>query len=228
MCCTDPAQQLIAAGEELLINDLDHDLSELSVPAVTPWQLCPRFRGKTTWNYSEIMLKQTTSGGHSNQDPQCTQKLCIPPFLHTIVGSDYSYIYIYILSSGGWVKVELKLPLPCIRYMCFNLSRRSRCNSSSRCCYRAREHVGPTWSRKIRCGGDSHPETPSSPGSVGLAQAHALTKTQAMEPSRQITITITIVCSPVILVWRVGIPCCCCRCCLLSWLFESRSPGDGK
>ena len=41
-----------------------------------------------------------------------------------------------------------------IRYMCFNLTRRSRCNSSSRCCYRAREHVDPTWSRKIRCGGD--------------------------------------------------------------------------
>ena len=69
--------------------------------------------------------------------------------------------------------------------MCFNLTRRSRCNSSSRCCYRAREHVDPTWSRKIRCGGDSHPETPSSPGSVGLARAHPLTKTQAMEPSRQ-------------------------------------------
>ena len=31
----------------------------------------------------------------------------------------------------------------------------------------------------------SHPEIPSSPGSVGLARAHPLTKTQAMEPSRQ-------------------------------------------
>ena len=53
--------------------------------------------------------------------------------------------------------------------MYFHLTQRSRCNSSSRCCYRAREHVDPTWSRKISRGGDSHPETPS----------------QAMEPSRQ-------------------------------------------
>ena len=34
-------------------------------------------------------------------------------------------------------------------------------------------------------GGDSHPETSSSPGTVGLARAHPLTKIQAMEPSRQ-------------------------------------------
>ena len=32
---------------------------------------------------------------------------------------------------------------------------------------------------------NSHPETPSSPGRVGLARAHPLTKTQAMEPSRE-------------------------------------------
>ena len=50
---------------------------------------------------------------------------------------------------------------------CFNLTRCSRCNRSWRCCHRAREHVDPTWSRKIRCIRDSHPETPSSPGSVG-------------------------------------------------------------
>ena len=66
---------------------------------------------------------------------------------------------------------------------CVNLTRRSRCNSSSRCCYRARGHVDPTSSRNIRCDGDSHPETPSSPGSVGLARVHPLTQTQAMEPS---------------------------------------------
>ena len=36
--------------------------------------------------------------------------------------------------------------LPRTRYMsCVRLTRRSRCNSSSRCCYRAREHVDPTW-----------------------------------------------------------------------------------
>ena len=38
----------------------------------------------------------------------------------------------------------------------------------------AREHVDPAWSRRIRHGGDSHPEMSSSPGSssVGLARAH--------------------------------------------------------
>ena len=39
--------------------------------------------------------------------------------------------------------------------------------------------------RRIRHGGDSHPETSSSPGIVGLARAHPLTKPQAMKPSRQ-------------------------------------------
>ena len=29
--------------------------------------------------------------------------------------------------------------LPRIRYMCLDLTQRSRCNSSTRCCYRARE-----------------------------------------------------------------------------------------
>ena len=62
---------------------------------------------------------------------------------------------------------------------------RSCCNSSSGCCYRAHEHVHPASSCRIRHGGDSHPEMPSSPGSVGLARAYRLTKTQAMEPSRQ-------------------------------------------
>ena len=54
----------------------------------------------------------------------------------------------------------------------------------SEMCIRDRR-VGPTRSRRIRHGGDSHPEMPSSPGNAGLARAHPLTKTQAMEPSRQ-------------------------------------------
>ena len=70
-------------------------------------------------------------------------------------------------------------------HVVFRFNPRSRCNRSSRCCYRAREHVDPARSRRIRHGGDSHPEISSSPGSVGLARAHPLTKTQAMEPSRQ-------------------------------------------
>ena len=76
---------------------------------------------------------------------------------------------------GGWVKMKLKLPHfhVRIRYMCVSLTRRSRCNSSSRCWYRARKHVDPTWSRNIRCVGDIHPETPSSPGIEGLGRTYS-------------------------------------------------------
>ena len=102
--------------------------------------------------------------------------------------NDWSDFYYYFFSSGGWIKIKLKLPHfhVCIRYInVFRFNPRSRCNSSSRCCYRAREHVDPAWSRRIRHGGDIHPEMSSSPGSVGLARARPLTKKQAMEPSRQ-------------------------------------------
>ena len=48
-------------------------------------------------------------------------------------------------------------------------------------------HVDPTWltPERGRCGGDSHPGESSLPGSVGLARAHPLTKTEAMRPSRR-------------------------------------------
>ena len=39
-------------------------------------------------------------------------------------------------------------------HVVFRFYPRSRCNSSSRCCYRARKHVDPVWSRRIRHGGD--------------------------------------------------------------------------
>ena len=67
----------------------------------------------------------------------------------------------------------------------FRFNPRSHCNSSSRCCYRAREHVDSAGYRGITHGGDSHPEMSSSPGSMGLARAHPLTKTQDMESFRQ-------------------------------------------
>ena len=53
-------------------------------------------------------------------------------------------------------------------HVVFRFNPPSRCNNSSRCCYRAREHVDPAWSRRIRHGEDIHPEMSSSPGSVGL------------------------------------------------------------
>ena len=42
-------------------------------------------------------------------------------------------------SSGGWVKVKLNLPYQI--HIVFRCNPRSRCNNSSCCCYRAREHV---------------------------------------------------------------------------------------
>ena len=66
-----------------------------------------------------------------------------------------------------------------------NLTRRPPCNGSENFRYRAREHVDSAWSGQTQCGGDSHLEAPSSPGSVGLARARPPAKTQAMEPSRQ-------------------------------------------
>ena len=55
------------------------------------------------------------------------------------------------LSSGGWVKIKLKLQQFHVSDTCsVSFNPRSRCNSSSRCCYRAREHVDLAWSRRIR------------------------------------------------------------------------------
>ena len=52
---------------------------------------------------------------------------------------------VFLLSaSGGWVKIKLELPLLLPRMYqihVFRFNPRSRCNSSSRCWYRAREHV---------------------------------------------------------------------------------------
>ena len=76
-------------------------------------------------------------------------------------------------------RMSKNLPkLPRIKYMsCVPLTRCSRCNGSSRCrCYLVRRDP-------LRC--DSRPDIPSSPGGVGLARAQAITKTQAMKPSRQ-------------------------------------------
>ena len=40
---------------------------------------------------NQILRKHPIAGGvcHSNQNPRWTQKPCIPPYLHTIFGSDY-------------------------------------------------------------------------------------------------------------------------------------------
>ena len=75
---------------------------------------------------------------------------------------------------------------PRIKYIGVIFTSSFRCNSSSRCGYRAGGHVDPASSWDIQCGEDSHPEVRSSLSSdVGLARAHLLPKTQAREPSRR-------------------------------------------
>ena len=71
----------------------------------------------------------------------------------TAPGTRYASLFFLFSSSGGRVKIKLELPHfhVCIRYMCFN--PRSRCNSSSRCCYRAREHVDPAWYTRYAASG---------------------------------------------------------------------------
>ena len=60
---------------------------------------------------------------------------------------DYAFLFFLFSSSGGWVKIKLELPhlLPRMYQInvVFRFNPRSRCNSSSRCWYRPREHVDP-------------------------------------------------------------------------------------
>ena len=92
------------------------------------------------------------------------------------------FLFFCFLSSGGWVIIKLKLPHfhvsdTCRVLSCFDLPHAPVATA-------ARAAATGLVSMSTH-GGDSHPEMPSSPGSVGLARAHPLTKTQAMEPSRQ-------------------------------------------
>ena len=53
--------------------------------------------------------------------------------------------FFFFKSSGGWVKIKLGSHTSTYQiHVVFRFNPRSRCNSSSRCCYRAREHVDPT------------------------------------------------------------------------------------
>ena len=64
----------------------------------------------------------------------------------TAPGTRYAFLFFLFSSSGGWVKIKLKLPHfhVCIYQIhVFRFNPRSRCNSSSCCWYRAREHVDP-------------------------------------------------------------------------------------
>ena len=61
---------------------------------------------------------------------------------------DYTkYFFVFFLSSGGWVKIKLSSHSSTYQIHVFRFMPRSRCNNSSRCCYRAREHVDPLFER---------------------------------------------------------------------------------
>ena len=72
-----------------------------------------------------------------------------------------------------------------IRYMCFDLTH-APVATAARAAATGLVSMStrPDAEGSDTCG-DSHPEMPSSPGSVGLALAHPLTKTKAVESSRQ-------------------------------------------
>ena len=65
----------------------------------------------------------------------------------TAPGTRYAFLFFLFSSSGGWVKIKIKLPHfhVCMYHIqvVFRFNPRSRCNSSSRCWYRVREHVDP-------------------------------------------------------------------------------------
>ena len=99
--------------------------------------------------------------------------------------------HFFFSSSGGLVKLKLEpTTLPRSHFVsCANLTHSSRCNISSGCCYHwrlgtlTRPDLTP---ERGRCGRDSHPGESSPSGSVGLARAYPLTKTEAMRPSGRI------------------------------------------
>ena len=80
---------------------------------------------------------------------------------------------------GGWVKIKPKLPH-------FHISDTCRAAATGRVSMSTRPDP-----RRIWHSGHSHLKMPSSPGSVGLARAYPLTKTQAMElPARLGPVTV--------------------------------------
>ena len=64
--------------------------------------------------------------------------------LHAVKKScAFDFFFFLILRWSGKIKLKLPHMTSIKRTSCVNLTRRSRCNSSSCCCYRARGHVNP-------------------------------------------------------------------------------------
>ena len=114
---------------------------------------------------------------------------------HYILGQSgaqflFFFFFFFLQSSGGCSKIRLKHPhFP-------RTKSHVECQFNPTLPLQQAAHTAPT-RRAWACRPDlipersgaveirRHSDTPSSPGSVGLARDHPLTKTQAVEPSRR-------------------------------------------
>ena len=115
-------------------------------------------------------------------------------------GSWRVFLYLFLLCNWFWhesdqvyliwaktLKRKLQLSHFLVSYTCCRVSvwTDATVATAARAKAAAERDADKTWPRKFTCGGDNHPETPSTPGSVGLARGHPLTKNQALQPSGQ-------------------------------------------
>ena len=79
--------------------------------------------------------------------PPTTTTSIIDTLNHVAQGAGHRTAWLmnaWFQSSGGWVKYSLSSHTSTYQiHVVFRFNPRSRCNNSSRCCYRAREHVDP-------------------------------------------------------------------------------------
>ena len=124
-------------------------LPSLKFPEFCIFEIFRAFRG--SGQTSRVGSGKSAASGPGKQ-PSCAASTSKHSF----------FSFFFFSSSGGWVKIKLKLPH--FQVGLVSMSTRPDPEGS--------DTVEMTTRR-------------SSPGSVGLVRAHPLTKTQAMEPSRQ-------------------------------------------
>ena len=164
----------------------------------------PRSMGKLCFAFSSVAVGRRcsacstyTSGGSPCSQGVFTRKTdARTSDLYSLLGAwmyrpryQCAFLFFLFSSSGGWVKIKLELPHfhVCIRYMCFDLTHApvattARAAATGLVSMSTRPDLEGSGT-VVEIATRSQPS--SSPGSVGLARAHPLTKTQAMKPSRQ-------------------------------------------
>ena len=105
------------------------------------WYVIPTGRWYGSLEYSYCRLVRIYLCGAPMYSGVCTSVVqvwfCFLPSRRHFVAF-FVFYYLVYLSYGGSVRVKLKLPLFHISdTFVFRFNPRSRCNSSSRCCYRA-------------------------------------------------------------------------------------------